>query len=482
MNKPLRQDGYMNVLSGLGTPGLDRSVMGTNARAGWTGSLQKYWVSRYSNYNLGEIYNGDGLAQKIIDRPADDCFQQGMIVEGDESSIIEDEFDRLNVMTVMADAVRWSRLYGGAAILIIAKDGGLLTDPLNVDAMDSITELRVYDIACIKNSGRYYTDPAFPETYGRLEVYTITPPSVSSFDVHETRLIPVFGEPVPIGFTNLSGIAWSGRPVLEGCMTDLMRYNQALEWSLRLLERKQQAVYNMNGLGEMFANGDDAIVQQRINMVDLVRGNLNSVVIDKDDAYVIQNLGLDGVQSLLVEYKTALCASSNIPEMVLFGQTAGGINTSAQGNLESYYSMVSHIQEVIARPPLEKIVSLLYVQRTVPKTDIPDEWHIVFNPLWMPTGLEKAQTDQAEATANQLNIGNLLNLMNNGILSPDEVRKVVVNELYSEYEFGDTLPSDGGDILYAENVDPSMFQVTDPKANKTGSGTKKPAPGVESTK
>ena len=453
--------------------------MGTNGRQGWQNSLQKYWTSRWAQYNWGEIYNTDGLAQKIIDRPADDCFQQGLIIEGDESGIIEDEFDRLNVMTVMANAVRWSRVFGGSAILMIAKDGGLLTDPLNFDSLDQITELQVYDITSIKNSGRYYTDPAFPDTYGKLELYTITPPSRTSFDVHETRLIPVFGEPVPMSFVNLSGIIWSGRPMMEGCMTDLMRYNQALEWSLRLLERKQQAVYNMAGLGEMFANGDDEIVQKRINMVDLVRGNLNSVVIDKDDTYAIQNLGLDGIQSVIAEYKTALCASSNVPDMVLFGDTTGGINTSAQGNLESYYSMVSHIQGSHRAPArLRNSFRCYTFVKSVAKADIPDEWHIIFNPLWMPTGLEKAQTDQAEATADQLNIGNLLNLMSNGILSPEEVRKVIVNEIYSDYDFDDALPSDGGDIAYAENVDPSVFSITDPKT-KTVAVTKIPAPGAE---
>ena len=63
----------------------------------------------------------------------------------------------------------------------------------------------------------------------------------------------------------------------------------------KVVERKQQAVYNMGGLGEMFEAGDDAMVQKRINLVDMVRGNLNSVVIDKDDTYTVLNAGIDGI-------------------------------------------------------------------------------------------------------------------------------------------------------------------------------------------
>jgi hypothetical protein len=52
----------------------------------------------------------------------------------------------------------------------------------------------------------------------------------------------------------------------------------------------------------------------------------------------------------------------------------------------------------------------------------------------------------------------LMTLMNNGIISPEEVRKIVVNK-YSEYEFPDEIPSTAGDINYAENVDPSLMDV-----------------------
>ena len=474
MNAPVRRnDGYMNVLSGLNTPGLDRSVMGMNGtRSGWRGNLERYWNNRSNYMNYAEIYYTDGLAQRIIDKPSDDAFKEGLEVEGDDSGTMEDEFDRLAVYTKMADAVRWARLYGGAAILMIVKDGSSdLTEPLNMNALEQVLELRIYDMTCVKNSGRYYADESDPGTFGKLEVYTITPPNLNSFDVHETRLITVSGAPVPMGYVNYNGIPWTGRPVLEGCMADLMRYNQSLEWALRLLERKQQAVYQMNGLGEMFANGDDAIVQQRINLVDLVRGNLNSIVIDKDDVYQVQNLGMDGVQQAIQEYQSALCASSGIASIVLFGQTKGGLHSSGNNNMETYYGVVAHIQNVVAQPAIEKLIATLYVQKTIKKSDIPDEWHIKWCPLWSPTELEKAQSDQAEATADQLNINNLVTLMNQGIMSAEEVRKVVVNDIYGDYDLDDALPSDGGDINYAQGIDTAMLQVAAKKNVGATKGT-----------
>ena len=458
MNKPLRQDGYMNLLSGLGAPGLDRSVMGGYGGGGWRRGLERFWASRFNTYNLGEYYFSHGLAQTIVDRPADDSVQRGVEIEGDDDDVMLAEYDRLSVLTKVSDGVRWARLYGGAVLLLVAKDGGDFIDPLNLDNLEEIVEIRVYDVTCLKNPGRYYSDPANLETFGRIEYYTVTPPGSQSFDVHETRLIPVSSDPIPVGYTSVYGIPWLGRPALEACFDDLERYYQALSWSARLIERKQQAVWNMTGLAEAFANGDDQLVSHRVNMVDLVRSNLNSVVVDKEDTYNVLNLGLDGLQTLINEFQISISADAKIPVVILFGKSSTGLNASGAGDLETYYGMVSQIQTKIVSPALEKLTSILWVQKSL-QGKIPDKWEICFSPLWQPTDQEQANTDNLEAQANTSKINALMTLMNNSILAPEEVRKIVVNEIYPDYGFDDTLPTTGGDINYAEGVDTSMLDV-----------------------
>jgi phage-related protein (TIGR01555 family) len=447
MNKPLnaRNDGFMNVLSGMSAANANGDI---SARA---------WAGRRSNYTYAEAYMTNGLAQKIIDRPADDAFQRGITIENDEDEVMSAEFDRLQVLAKMADAVRWSRLCGGSALLLIAKDGGEFTDPLNLDSLESVEEIKVLDANCIRGTDRYYTDPNDSETYGKLEFYSITCPGKNAFDVHETRLIPMGGEPIPYGITAYNRVHWIGRSALESCYTDLVRYGLGLEWSLRLLERKQQAVYAMQGLGEMFAQGMDNVVKERINLVDVVRGNLNSVVIDKDDTYVIQTPGMDGVDSAIQEYQTALAAASNMPVTILFGKSTTGLNQTGAGDLEAYYGMVSKIQNVIARPPFEKLVSVLWVQSSI-KGKIPDDWKIVYNPLWVLNDVELAQSQLATQQANTAEVAMLVSLMDNQIISPEEIRKIVVDK-YPEYEFPEDIPDSIGEVDYAEGVDPLMMAV-----------------------
>lgn len=361
---------------------------------------------------------------------------------------------------------------GGAVILLIAKDGKDLNEPLDLNNLDTIEELRVYDVSTIRPTDRYYDNINDQTTYGKMEYYELLPPGVPVVEVHESRLILMGGEPIPTRYmfvkTTLARLPWVGRSVLESCSKDIIRYQQGLEWSLKLLERKQQAIYNMAGLGEMFAAGDDKMVQERINMVDMVRGNLNTVVVDKDDAYTILNASMDGIDTTIKAYQVALSASSNMPIMILFGEQASGLANTGAGNLESYYGMVSHIQNVIARPVLEKLTSILWVQRNL-KSKVPDKWKIEFNPLWIATDLEIAQTDQARFSAQSTEATMLVSLMESSILSPEEVRQIIIDR-YDEYDFSPDLPEQFENVSYANDVDPTLMDLpadpNDPKAKR----------------
>lgn len=472
MSVTRRQDGYANLMSGLGIPSLDRTA-GTFQTSGWLGrGLSRYWASRWNIYELTNLYLTNGLAQKIVDKPSDDAFQRGVEVENDEDEVMVGEYDRLSVMTRMADAVRWARLYGGAALILVAQDGGDFTDPLNLDNLDTVNEIRVYDITCINGTEKFYTDQSDPDTFGKQEFYVVVPPHSQSFEIHETRLIPVAGEPLPPNIARYNRLQWAGRSVLEACAKDIGRYDRALDWSERLLERKQQAVYNMTGLADAFTHGTEGLAVKRINMIDQVRSNLNSIIVDKDDTYNVLSPGIDGVQALIQEYQTALAASTGFQENMLFGKSTKGLNQTNAGDLESHYVMVAHIQQVIAKPPLEKLTSILWLQKSL-DGKIPDDWEITFNSLWVPTAKEEADKELVEQQADNYREQTLMALVTNQIITPEEARQVVVEEMYAEYEFDPTLPTFPEELNYSANVDVTQMDVP--------TNTTQVAPGVNTT-
>ena len=206
----------------------------------------------------------------------------------------------------------------------------------------------------------------------------------------------------------------------------------------------------MEGLGDMFANNLDHIVQKRIALVDHVRCILSSVVVDATDDYDIKNLGLDNVSNILNEFEVQVCASSQMPSVILFGKSASSLNATGAGELETYYSLVGRIQTRTVKPALEKLVSVLWLQKAL-KSKIPDKWSIVFEPLWIPPEKEQPEVKQLDATAKSTEVTMLLTLMDAGILMPEEVRKIVINRYADEFEFDENaLPTTGGDEDYSE--------------------------------
>ena len=82
-------------------------------------------VDALMQYELG------GLAAVVVDAPADTAIARSIEIEGDEDRALFYELERLAFLPKIADAVRWSRLFGGAALVLITDDG-ILNQPLDL--------------------------------------------------------------------------------------------------------------------------------------------------------------------------------------------------------------------------------------------------------------------------------------------------------------------------------------------------------------
>ena len=411
----LTGDGYVNAMMGYGVPGLDRTVS-THFLSGLrTGAL--------ADIEVASLYRDRGLAARIVDLPADDCLSRGITVEGDDEEAIAAEFDRLGAIGVLQDAVRWSRLDGAAAVLLIAP--GAYTETLpETGPIGRIEEMRAYSVTEIKAQPERYAEASRPN-FGEPIYYRITPEGGDAFDVHESRLLRITGNPLPRrGGT--PRVPWDGRSALAACATDVKRYDTALGWSERLLERKQQGIYNMLGLAELLENDQDDLARKRVHMVDTVRSILNTVVVDKEDAYTVLNLGLDGVRDTINEMQVALSGATGIPVTVLFGRSPAGQNSTGVSDLEIYYALVGRIQARSLRRPMERLIELLWRQPEMGAE--PEDWTLKFNPLWVPSEQEQAQTRKAQAEARGAEVASVVATIDGGLLTEEEGRDYLARE------------------------------------------------------
>ncbi|MBB2918322.1 phage portal protein [Cupriavidus alkaliphilus] len=391
-----------------------------------------------------ELYALGGLYGRVVDLPADKAVSRGVEIKGDEDSVVTNELDRLKVLPALADSLRWSRLTGGAAIVVVADDGGMLRAPLDIARLDTIEELKVFDLDDVSPTDQRYSDPTKPN-FGMPEVYQVRTQASGSvnaeFYVHETRLIPVPGDPLPRRIAAIKGVPWAGRSAITRAYQTISDYSQSLRWALGILERKQQAIYGMKGLAELIQAQLEDIVQKRIALVDSARNILNTVAIDSEDEYRIEDTNVAGVRDIVNEFQIALSADTGIPVTLLFGRSPAGQNATGDADFSTFHDVVEGLQRNKAGPALERLVALILAQRSV--TTKIEQWSIFWPPLESPTEKEQADVRKTNADAAAAEANALNTLAGAGMVSEEEGREYLI----AEGKYG--LDNDAGDARAA---------------------------------
>lgn len=183
--KAVHFDGYRNMLTKYGTA-QDSSTAYTYAAE-----------DIIPDMDLTDQYIGNGLFSKIIDAPAEEAVKHGYdfkLNDQDVEDFISDELDRLDWEETAATAIKWTRLYGGAIIVMLVDDGCELDEPLDWDEVDEIEELLVYERAVVQpdENSLYAVNPNEGSRYGsrfqKPEFYTVNS-RYGSFRVHESRCL-----------------------------------------------------------------------------------------------------------------------------------------------------------------------------------------------------------------------------------------------------------------------------------------------------
>ncbi len=434
-NKPkaIVTDGYLEAFSGVGT-NRDRS------------SYARAKSARLLDQNtLQDLYIGDGFGRKIVDSVAEEMTRSGIELQDldDEAmaEYVESRMDELDAMRQFNDAVRWSRLFGGSIMIFGLNDGGMLDTPLNPEGVRDVEFLRVYD----RYQATIQTRVMDPQSidYGKPEMWLISSHMGGNpYSVHHSRVWQFDGDSVP-DLMRQTNQGW-GASTLQACYDQLIRLGMGHQNVSSVLERSQQAVHKIGQLAETLrAPGGDQMIQKRMDIVDMVRGYMNTVAIDVNDDYTIQSTSMAGYPEVIDRFAEALSAVSGIPVSILMGRSQGGISGTDQNIMESWHARIGSMWNDILRKPQDKLISWIIGAK---RGDVPD-YKLCMKPLSVMSDKEQAEVNKMNADAFKLRSEADVAYVNLGSIMIDEVR----DTLKEEYEFiKETLTQ--AEIDYARGV------------------------------
>ncbi len=314
--KVTHHDGYKNLLTKYGTS-QDSSTAYTYAAE-----------DVIPDMDLTDQYFGNGLFAKIIDSPSEEAVKHGYDFKLNDPKVedfISDELDRLDWEETAATAIKWARLYGGAVVVMLVDDGCDLEEPLDWDNAEEIEELLVYERAVVQpdQTSLYTENPGLAVHYGsrfqRPEFYTINS-RYGSFRVHESRCLIFQNGKLPETGV-YSTYLYFGIP-------EYLRIKDALRDAVvshamapKILDRCVQAIYKLKDLSKllMTADGEEKVLD-RLELIDLARGLLNTLVIDAEgEDYDFKSMPLAGVKDVIDTTCNMLSAVTNIPQTMEYG-------------------------------------------------------------------------------------------------------------------------------------------------------------------
>lgn len=410
-------------------------------------------------------YQAGGLARRIVDMPADDAASKGWLVQDEESEDgepdkwMEDELSRLNAEGVFTYAARLARRDGSSAVLVLTDDSPLLTLPLDERSIGSITGLRVFAKGAIRKTEWVYTD-ATKLNYGQPQIYKLRLRGVTAdMEVHESRLLRFSAsvasgdddsvwsggyQAIPVAAGTGDVLPWDSPSVLDmDTLAAIEGYKDSVRLETRILERHQQIIVRMAGLARTLALPEgESIVQRRINLLDLQRGVMNSIAVDGEDEVSLASDSMGGVSDAVRDQKTNVAMASGIPNAVLFGDSASGLNSTGRTEMETYYNLCGKVRKNTLQPAAERLCTLIYRQRNAQSRE-PARWHVEFPPLWLPSAKEAADTAAVEATRAKTVADMLTAVSALNILDPDELRNAAAKMLPQlDIEPGSAVPED----------------------------------------
>ncbi|WP_304965608.1 anti-CBASS protein Acb1 family protein [uncultured Oscillibacter sp.] len=455
-----RHDGYMNVLNRFGT-------------AQDNGEAYHFAPeTMVDDMTLAAHYEGNGLFTKIIDIPAEKAatreFDLGLSDE-DVKSLVTDALEDLDWVTTTAQAVKWSRLFGGAIAVMLIDDGGRLEDPLNWNTIKGIDEIALFERAVVEpdysylyNYGRPQGTKQFRPKFGKPQFFRVYS-QYGHFVVHESRCLTFRNGILPETTTQAEYRFWG--------VPEYARIKRALRETVtnhangtKLLERSVQGIYKMNGLtSTLSVEGGDEEVLRRLKTIDMARGILNSIVIDGDgEEYTFQTFQLSGFSEAINASCNMLSAVTNIPQTILFGRSPAGENSTGEADLENWYNYLGQISDLQVKGNLQRLLDILF-RGWLNTKQLHEEpkYKLEFKPFWNLSEMEQADLDQKKANTEHIKAQTAQIYVGLQSLDPSEVRGALADS--GEFQVEDIL--DGippEELLLEPQEDPMAGLEADP--------------------
>lgn len=406
-------DSFSNPLArlGYGTPNLIEA----------TQYVKSGFAADYAT--MTALYRENWVVKRLIDVVPQDMLKNWYRLETNMSPDVLKRFTRLErnarVREKLLEGMKWGRLYGGAAAVIILEGHEHILDmPLDLDMVmpGSFKGLIVLDrwsgISPGSSIVRDISDPDF----GLPEYYDISADGLGyGVRIHHSRILRFTGRPLP-RMEEIAEQYW-GASEIEHIFSEIKKYDNT-SWNIAMLIFSANLkVYKMEGM-EQIATMNQRVLSDLYNtmmFMNWMMSNQGLQIIGQNDSFEEHQYSFSGLSDIYESFMMDLAGAAEIPVTKLFGRSPAGMNATGESDLQNYYDSIEEKQESECRPILDRLIPIMLMSEY---GAVPDDWDYTFEECRRPTEEEKKNLAINEANA-------VTAIFNAGIIS----QKMALREL-----------------------------------------------------
>lgn len=348
--------------------------------------------------------------------------------KSDKIEALNAALERYKVRQVFREAAEHDGYFGRGQIYLDVKtpSGALATDdpaelemPLFLDPAKikkgSLIGLRAVEAVWTYPGVYQSTDPLKPDYYRPSQWF------VMGKTVHTSRLLMFISRPLPDMLKaayNFGGLSMS--QLAEPYVNNWLRTRNSVgdlvhSFSLSILKTNMQSV---------LSGAADPSIFLRADLFNQTRDNRGLMMVDKDGEEIEQiNTPLSGLHELQAQAQEHMAFVAKTPMVKLAGITPSGLNASSDGEIRVFYDSIGSQQESLFREPLKKVLDVIQLSEF---GEIDPDITFDFVPLYQMNEGELAQIRKTDADSDAVYV-------QNGILSPEEIRQRLANDPDSPY-------------------------------------------------
>lgn len=387
--------------------------------------LQSWYMSQgFIGYQSCAIIAQNWLVDKACSMAGEDAVRNGWVIKARGGEDLEDEAHATIVEVDKAFKIkdnlielnRFKNVFGiRVAIFQVRSDDPLYYEkPFNIDGVKEgsylgISQVDPYWMMPVMTS-KGTSDPASKDFYDP-EYWTI-----SGKKYHKSHLVIVRG-PQPADILKPTYI-FGGVPMTQRIYERVYAAERtANEAPLMAMSKRTMAIHA--DLDKVMA--DQSAFEKRLMTWIRYRDNHGVKVLGKEEAMEQFDTNMSDFDSIIMNQYQLVAAIARVPATKLLGTSPKGFNATGEFEMRSYHEELESIQEHVMMPMLERHYDILMCH-----LGLDTEVEIVCNSVDSITAQERAELNDKKATTG-------VNLINAGVISPDEERKRIRDDEHSGY-------------------------------------------------